>query len=61
MGKVPALHCAPARQNADLKIGHYMDKGKSAASLFAEELAGVGGGFAFVFVLAVDEDADALF
>jgi len=42
-GKVPALHCAPARQNADLKIGHYMDKGKSAASLFAEELAGVGG------------------
>ena len=31
------------------------------AILFAEELAGVGGGFAFVFVLAVDEDVDALF
>jgi len=31
------------------------------ASLFAEELAGVGGGFAFVFVFAVDENVDALF
>ncbi len=30
------------------------------AILFAEELAGVGGSFAFVFVFAVGEDVDAL-
>ena len=31
------------------------------ASLFAEKLAGVGGGFTFVFVFAIDENVDALF
>ena len=34
---------------------------KRAASLFAEKLPGVGGGFAFVFVFAIGEDVDALF
>ncbi len=29
--------------------------------LFAKEAAGVGGGFAFVFVFAVSEDVDSLF